>query len=96
MWIFQGSFQVQKGNALLSKRACESKRLSKQGGRLLSCTRIIGPLVSNEVCMYGSKKETRYPTAKAWESLMHYARWRIFLDGTLLANGGLRHWLTVK
>ena len=55
-----------------------------EGGHLFSWTRIIGPLVSNEVCMYGSKKETGYPTAKVWESLMREARW------------GLSHRLTVK
>ena len=68
----------------------------QKGGHFLNWARIIGPLVSNEVCMYGSKKDTGRPTAKPWESLMREARWRIFLGGTLLASEGLSHWLTVK
>ena len=68
----------------------------QKGAAFFRWARIISPLVSNEVCMYGSKKETRYPTAKVWESLMRQARWRFFFGGTLLANGGLSHWLTLK
>ena len=45
-----------------------------EGGCLCSWTRTIGPRVSNEVCMYGSKKDTGCPTAKVWESLMREAR----------------------
>ena len=67
-----------------------------EGGHFFSWARIISPLVSNEVCMYGSKKDTGCPAAKVSESLMREARWRIFLGGTLLASGGLSHWLTVK
>ena len=67
-----------------------------EGGCLCSWTRTIGPRVSNEVCMYGSKKDTGCPTAKVCESPMREARWRIFLGGTLLASGCLSHWLTGK
>ena len=69
---------------------------SPEGGNFLSWARIIGPRVSNEVCMYGSKKDTGCPTAKVWESLIRETRWQIFLGGSLLASGGLSHWLTVK
>ena len=67
-----------------------------EGGHLFSWTRIIGPLIIRYACTEVRNKDSGCPTAKVWESLMREARWRIFLGGTLLGNGGLSHWQTVK